>query len=186
MAEKRWDDNLYWKDIESHPDAFKTTLEEKFTDILIMYNNKPIKEMTKEEKLEYDRECRRRFKMRRYNGEEKHKYEKIAKKPIKEMTIEERREYNRDRQKRFIEQHQGYRTNPETRLRKQKKAFERRQQEIREGKRKDLTKNDIPIYERCEGFDELWNMVYMQVKNYWDSIPDSRSKNNIDKPSKNK
>lgn len=140
--------------------------------------------MTKEERREYDRECRKRFFMRKYNGVEKQKYERIAKKPIKEMTPEERREYDRERQKRFAENHKGYKTSPESRLRKQKKAYEERQQKVKEGKRRDLNKSDIPIYERCEGFDELWDTVYMQVLSYWDEIPKTRSKYNIDKPTK--
>jgi hypothetical protein len=149
-----------------------------------MYNKKPLKEMTIEEKREYDKECRRRHQLKKINGDKINDYDKTQHKPLKEMTIEERRAYNRDKQKIFHEKHKDYKTSPETRLNKQKRMQKKREKEIAEGKRKDLNKSDIPIYERCEGFDELWDTVYMQVLSYWDEIPKSRSKYNIDKPTK--
>ena len=35
----------------------------------------------------------------------------------------------------------------------------------------DLSKRSIPKRERCEGFDELWNMIYYQVLESWDWVP---------------
>lgn len=35
----------------------------------------------------------------------------------------------------------------------------------------DLGKGDIPREERCEGFDEMWNMIYKQVMEYYEEAP---------------
>lgn len=35
----------------------------------------------------------------------------------------------------------------------------------------DLSKKSIPKSERCEGFDELWDMIYYQVLETWEWVP---------------
>lgn len=35
----------------------------------------------------------------------------------------------------------------------------------------DLGKTDIPMKDRCEGFDDMWNMIFKQVMEYWDWVP---------------
>ena len=35
----------------------------------------------------------------------------------------------------------------------------------------DIGKKSIPQKDRCEGFDELWSMIYFQVLETWDWLP---------------
>lgn len=35
----------------------------------------------------------------------------------------------------------------------------------------DIGKRSIPYKDRCEGFDELWEMIYYQVLETWDWVP---------------
>lgn len=47
---------------------------------------------------------------------------------------------------------------------------------FRKNKDKSLTSNElykssIPLDERCEDFDELWNTIYRDVLKYWNFVP---------------
>ena len=35
----------------------------------------------------------------------------------------------------------------------------------------DIGKSAIPLKDRCEDFDELWNQTFMQVMKYWEFVP---------------
>ena len=38
-------------------------------------------------------------------------------------------------------------------------------------KTNDIGKKSIPLEDRCEGFDELWNQIYNEVLGYWNFVP---------------
>ena len=76
-------------------------------------------------------------------------------------TTEERREYMRNWRKK----------NPNY-----FKNYQREHSKSYKTEKNDIYKSDIPLDERCEGFDELWEYIYKQVLSYWDHIPKYKTK----------
>jgi len=42
----------------------------------------------------------------------------------------------------------------------------------------DIGKRAIPKAERCDNFDELWNMIFDEVVSYWDYEREEKESNN--------